>query len=78
MHEDFGRGRRPSRDLNMRPIDYWRKFITDDMLDAIVVATKRRVQERIAGGATSWYAMQKDLASKIGHRERSHRSRRNQ
>ena len=56
MREDFGRGRRSSRDLNIRPIDYWRKFITDDMLDAIVVATKRRVQERIAGGATSWYA----------------------
>ncbi len=56
MREDFGRGRRSSRDLNMRPIDYWRKFITDDMLDAIVVTTKRRVQERIGGGATSWYA----------------------
>ena len=43
MREDLGRGRRSSRDLNMRPIDYWRKFVTDDMLDAIVVATKRRV-----------------------------------
>lgn len=56
MREDVGRGRRSSRDLNIRSIDYWRKFITHDMLDAIVIATERRVQERIVGGATSWYA----------------------
>ena len=52
MREDLGRGRRSSRDLSMRPIDYWRKLVTDDMLDAIVVATKRRVQSVLCGGAT--------------------------
>lgn len=40
MREDVGRGRRSSRDLNIRSIDYWRKFITHDMLDAIVIATE--------------------------------------
>ena len=49
VNRDMGRGRRRSEDGNARPIDYWKKFVTDGMLDAIVESTKQRVKEHCEG-----------------------------
>ena len=44
----------------LRPIDYWRKFVTDEMLEDIVLATRRRVHERIHGKPPTFYTSRYD------------------
>ena len=56
MRSESGRGRRSDVGGRLHAIDYWRKFVTDDMLEDIVDATKRRVHERVHGKATTFYA----------------------
>ena len=55
VNHDMGRGRPRSEDGNARPIDYWKKFVTQSMFDAIVESSKRRVKERCEGPKTSLY-----------------------
>ena len=55
IRSESGRGRRSDVGGQLRAIDYWRKFVTDDMLEEIVLATKRRVHERVHGKPTTFY-----------------------
>ena len=56
------RGRSNRADANKRraPIDYWRMFVTDDIIDDIVKATTIRVVTRMVHGATDFYAARFD------------------
>ena len=60
LRSESGRGRRSNVGGQLRPIDYWRKFVTDEMLEDIVLATRRRVHERIRGQPPTFYTSRYD------------------
>ena len=55
IRAESGRGRRSDVCGQLRAIDYWRKFVTDDMLEDIVSATKRRVHALVHGKPSTFY-----------------------
>ena len=63
MRTSSRRGRRSLDNTNFEPIDYWRMFITDDMLDDIVCATRVRVIQRMARTPPDFYAARHGAAA---------------
>ena len=63
MRTSSRRGRRSLDNTNFEPIDYWRMFITDEMLDDIVCATRVRVIQRMAHTPPDFYAARHGAAA---------------